>query len=57
MNTLPARIVWLTTETVEVLYGLGQADRIVGVLQPESLVITHGLTQLAAIIQAREKAQ
>ena len=31
MNTLPERIVCLTTETVEVLYLLGEQDRIVGI--------------------------
>ena len=31
MNTLPNRIVCLTTETVEVLYLLGEQDRIVGI--------------------------
>ncbi len=31
MNTLPQRIVCLTTETVEVLYMLGEQDRIVGI--------------------------
>lgn len=31
MNPLPQRIVCLTTETVEVLYSLGEQDRIVGI--------------------------
>lgn len=31
MNTLPQRIICLTTETVEVLYMLGEQDRIVGI--------------------------
>ena len=31
MNHLPERIVCLTTETVEVLYLLGEQDRIVGI--------------------------
>jgi iron complex transport system substrate-binding protein len=31
MNTLPQRIVCLTTETVEVLYMLGEQDRIIGI--------------------------
>lgn len=31
MNTLPERIICLTTETVEVLYLLGEQDRIVGI--------------------------
>ena len=31
MNHLPQRIVCLTTETVEVLYSLGEQDRIVGI--------------------------
>jgi iron complex transport system substrate-binding protein len=31
MSRLPQRIVCLTTETVEVLYALGEADRIVGI--------------------------
>jgi len=31
MNTLPERIVCLTTETLEVLYLLGEQDRIVGI--------------------------
>lgn len=31
MSRLPARIVCLSTETVEVLYALGEADRIVGI--------------------------
>ncbi len=31
MNTLPERIICLTTETVEVLYMLGEQDRIVGI--------------------------
>ena len=31
MNTLPQRIICLTTETVEVLYLLGEQDRIVGI--------------------------
>lgn len=31
MSRLPRRIVCLTSETVEVLYGLGEAARIVGI--------------------------
>ncbi len=30
MNRLPQRIVCLTTETVEVLYAIGEQDRIAG---------------------------
>ena len=31
MSRLPQRIVCLTTETVEVLYAIGEADRIAGI--------------------------